>query len=229
MGLLDQYNNLDKETQDSLGKTGTKINTAGAHLVTIESMQSIEDKRVKIVFKDASGLTAEYVGFTSNNDATKAEAAIKRTMSQLTNIVKATGNDLKTVLGKEQAGTETYKSGKTVDVVNYPAAKGKKLYIITYSEISADEKDASKTWVRQEIDVFNFFDTKKRNGMEINSDAAEGTTMETVAEDAKARVEINYKNTNSAACQAKLQAMLSGVTPAGQNAPTSVPASDDDI
>ena len=53
MGLLDQYNNLDKETQDSLGKTGTKINTAGAHLVTIESMQSIEDKRVKIVFKDA--------------------------------------------------------------------------------------------------------------------------------------------------------------------------------
>ncbi len=231
MSLMNEFNSLSKEEQDSLGKTGSKINKSGAHLVTIESMVEYDESRVKIVFKDSSGMTAEYTGFLKTNDPAKIEGTMKRTLSQLTNICRAAGTELKKVSASGKPGTETKKNGDSMDVIRYTAIQGKKLNIITYTEITADDKDANKAWVNQAVDVFKFFDTKKRNGLEISSDAEVGETMEAAAAEAQSRIEIYYKHTGNKACQTKLaQLQESSYAASGTtNAPTSQPENDDDI
>ena len=228
---MNEYNSMSKEEQDSLGKTGSKISKSGAHLVTVDSMTEYDESRVKIIFKDSNNMTVEYVGFLTSKDPSKLEATVKRVMSQLTNICKAAGTDLKKVLASGKPGTETKKNGDTMDVTKYTAIAGKKLHIITYTEISADDKDANKAWANQVVNVFQFFDTKKRNGVEISADAEVGTTMETAAEEAQARFEINYKHTANKACITKLAQLQesSYVASGTTNAPTSQPESDDDI
>ena len=231
MGLLDTYNNLTTEQQQALGKSSSKINKPGTHLVTIEKFCVIDDSRVKVDFKDASGLTIDYTGFLTNKDPSKVEATVQRVMSQLTSMCNAAGLELKKVLSKSTIGTETTKAGKDMSVESYPTAVGKKLYITTYTEIEQDDKDANKAWARQVVDVFNFFDTKKRNGLEIQTDVDEGTTMEDTDASAKTRFEINYKCTNSPACITKLAQLTEAnyVASGTTNAPTSQPESDDDI
>lgn len=227
MGLQELYNEMSEEQKAGLGKSSSKINTAGTHLVTIESMKVIDDKRVRVDFKSESGQTIDYTGFLTASDPSKVEATVNRVMSQLAAMCTAAGTNIKSVLAKSVAGSETYSTG-TVTTEEYPAIKGKKLYITTTTQIEADDKDANKCWVKQEIDVFKFFDTKKRNGLEISSDAEVGTTMESADAEAKKTFKIHYKHTANKACQAKL-AELQG----GQYAPTTTsaqaPVADDEI
>ena len=231
MSLLEAYNSMTAEEQGALGKQtgGTKINTAGTHLVEIVDFKVIDSSRVKIDFKDESGKTIDYTGFLTNKDPEKLEATRLRVMNQIGAICIAAGLNLKSVLSKSTIGTETYKSG-TVPTEEYPTAKGKKLYITTYTELEPDDKDPKKVWQRQVIDVFKFFDTKQRNGLEIANDVDAGVTMDAADAEAKARFEINYKHTNNPACQAKLAELLGGQytntasTPAAQ-----APVSDDEI
>ena len=227
--LLQAYNNLTAEEQSALGKQtgGTKINTAGTHLVEIVDFKVIDGTRVKIDFKDELGKTIDYTGFLTNSDPSKVEATVNRVMNQIGAICIAAGLNLKSVLSKSTNGTETFKSG-TVPTEEYPTAKGKKLYITTYTELEPDDKDPKKVWQRQVIDVFKFFDTKKRNGLEIANDIDAGLTMEATDAEAKARVEINYKHTNNPACQAKL-AELAGSKYTGPAAASQAPVSDEEI
>ena len=230
MGLLDKYNNLTTEQQNALGKTSSKISKPGTHLVTIEKFCVIDDSRVKVDFKDASGLTIDYTGFLTNKDPSKVEATVQRVMSQLTSMCNAAGLELKKVLSKSTIGTETTKAGKDMSVESYPTAVGKKLYITTYTEIEQDDKDANKAWARQVVDVFKFLDVKKRTGLEIQTDADEGLTFEATNEEAKTRFEINYKHTNSPACIAKLaQLTEANYVSNGTSTAVQAPDNDDDI
>jgi hypothetical protein len=229
MGLLEAYNNLTAEEQSALGKQtgGTKINTAGTHLVEIVDFKVIDGTRVKIDFKDELGKTIDYTGFLTNKDPSKVEATVNRVMNQIGAICIAAGLNLKSVLSKSTNGTETFKSG-TVPTEEYPTAKGKKLYITTYVELEPDDKDPKKVWQRQVIDVFKFFDIKKRNGLEIANDIDEGLTMEVTDAEAKSRVEINYLHTNNPACQAKLAELVGGKY-TGPAATSQAPVSDEEI
>ncbi|RLC84435.1 MAG: hypothetical protein DRI37_09110 [Chloroflexi bacterium] len=132
-------------------------------------------------------------------------------MNMLAQMCTAAGMDLKSVLAKSTTGSVTYGSG-TVPTEEYPTIKGKKLYITTYTEVEADAKDAKKTWDRQVVDTFKFFDTKKRNGLEISSEADEGTTMEDADAEAKLRVEAAYKSRSNPAVQARVAVLLGGKT-----------------
>ena len=211
MSLKDLYNELSEESKASLGKGSSKITQSGTHLVTIESMMVIDESRVKVDFKNASGQTIDLTGFLTDEDHAKQKAKVKRVMNMLAQMCTAAGVDLKSVFAKSVTGTVDYKSG-TVSTEEYPTIRGKKLYITTYTEVEADQRDIKKTWDRQVVDSFKFFDTKKRNGLEISSEADEGTTMEAADEEAKSRVEAAWRSRNNAAVQARVAVLLGGKT-----------------
>lgn len=206
--LLNAYNEMSTEQQESLGKGGSKINQAGCHLVTVDSFMVIDESRAKIEFKNAAGQTIDYTGFLTNQDPAKVEAAVQRVMSTIARICTAAGTDIKKVLSKSNSGTITTQKG-TSATEEYPGLKGKKLYITTTTSIEGDDKDPNKVWVKQEIDTRHFFDVKKRSGLEISSNVDEGQTMEGVEAEARNTFNIHYKWTASVACQTKL-AQLSG-------------------
>jgi len=226
--LSDLYNEMSAEAQSSLGKGSSKISTAGCHLVTVESMMVIDDSRVKIDFKNAGGQTIDLTAFLTNKDPAKVEATVNRVMNQLAQVCVAAGTDLKKVLAKSVNGSVEYRSG-TVPTVEYPSIKGKKLYITTNTVVEGDNKDATKTYVKQEIDGFKFFDTLKRNGLEISSDAPEGTTMEAADAEAKKTFSVGYKFQSNPACQAKLAQIQGGSVPASQTAAAQTEVADDEI
>lgn len=229
MSLLSMYNEMSAEQQASLGKVSSKVNTAGVHLVSVESMKVIDGSRVKVEFKTDSGQMIDYTDFLSSKDPSKAEATVTRVMNRLTHMCNAIGVPLKTVLAKSVAGTETYKTG-TVPTEEYPMVRGKKLYITTTSEIEADDKDANKVWVRQIVDTFNFFDVKKRNALEISTNVDEGKTMEAADAKAKTTFVINFKHTANKACQAKLAELAGGqYAPTSSSAPAQTAIADDEI
>ena len=211
MGLKSLYNEMSEDSKANLGKGSSKINTAGTHLVTVDSMMVIDDSRVKVEFKNGAGQTVDLVGFLTSKDPSKQEAVVARVMNMLAQMCTAAGTELKSVLAKSVNGSVDYKSG-TVPTEEYPTIKGKKLYITTYTEVEADGKDPKKTWDRQVVDSFKFFDTKKRNGLEISSDADEGTTLEDADAEAKGRVEASWKSQANPAVQARVATLLGGKT-----------------
>jgi len=210
MSLMSLYQEMSDEDKASLGKGSSKINVSGCHLVTVGSLMVIDDSRVKAEFKNASGQTAEWVGFLTSKDPSKQEAVTSRVMGVIKQLCIAAGLSMEKVLAKSTIGSVTYKSG-SVPTEEYPLLKGKKLYITTTTELEADQKDANKVWLHQVIDPYKFFDTKKRNGLEISSEADEGTTMEAADAEAKTKVEISWQSRSNAACVAKLAQMQSGV------------------
>jgi hypothetical protein len=227
MSLLNLFNNMSAEEQAGLGKVSSKINTPGVHLVTIDSMKVIDGSRVKVEFKTDAGQMIDYTDFLTNKDPSKVEATVTRVMNRLTHMCNAAGMNLKSVLSKSTVGTETYQSG-TVATEEYPAIKGKKLYITTTSEIEPDQKDTNKVWVRQVVDTFNFFDIKKRNALEISTNVDEGQTLDAADAKAKTTFEINYRHTANKAAIAKL-AELSGGQYTPSSAPVQTTVADDEI
>jgi len=219
---------MDDSQKENLGKGSSKISAPGVHLVTIESMMVIDSSRVKTVFKNAAGQEIELVGFLTNKDPSKVEASVARVMNILAQMCTAAGTDIKKVLSKSNIGSVTYKSGD-VPTEEYPSIKGKKLYITTTTSVEGDDKDANKVWVKQEIDSYKFFDTKKRNGLEISSDADEGVTMEAADAEAKTTFNIHYKYTNNKACQVKLAQLQGGATVPNTAAGSTEDISDEDI
>ena len=207
MSLKSLYNEMSEDAQKSLGKGSSKINKPGTHLVTVKSMMVIDDSRVKVEFENGAGQIQELVGFLTSKDPSKQEATVARVMNMLAQMCTAAGMELKSVLAKSVTGSVTYKSG-SVPTEEYPTIKGKKLYITTYTEVEADGKDPKKTWDRQVVDSFKFFDTKKRNGLEISSEADEGTTMDAANDEAKARVEAAWKSQSNPAVQARVATLL---------------------
>jgi len=201
--LLEAYNELPQETKNNLGKVSSIINKPGVHSVKVKDMRVEDGKFLKIDFEDALGQTATYVGFLKANDKEKQESTTARVMNQLTAICNAAGVERNKVLANTVEDSITY-GDKTVQAVRYPSIVGKNLYITTYTEIQADSKNAEKAWKVQVVDTFKFFDTRKRNALEIAENAEVGKTLEQVDEEAKSRVEIKYSDQNNKACKALL-------------------------
>ena len=236
--LLEQYNDLSKDQQSSLGQVSSRIRTAGCHLVEIDSMFEIDGNRVKIDFKDATGATVDYTGFLETKDKDGNVIPNSRTLNQLTFICNAIGLDLGSVLARGKATTLDFKKG-TVDATEFPSVKGKKLYVTTTTEVEVDNQNPDKVYVKQALDPYKFFDSKKRNALEIASKADEGVTMEAADLEAKAKMEVAYKSQGNPAAEAKLLELQeragvnSGASTVGQiqtnAAATAVPQNADDI
>lgn len=203
------YTSLTQEDKDKLGKVGSGIRTSGCHLVAITEVVEVDENRVEAYFKTKGGETAKWTGWLESDEkgpdgkATGNKIPNQRTMNTLTFICNATGMKLNQVLSKTVNGTREQKSG-SVPTVTFTALTGKELYITTSTLIEGDKKDAAKVYVKQDVDGFKFFDSKKRNAIEIASNAPEGLTMEAADLEAKDKIEVGYQFTGNDACQRKL-------------------------
>ena len=61
--ILNVMNNMSDEDKARLGRSGTKINTDGSHLVTITEAYEIDNQRFCLTVEDAEGKTANWTGF----------------------------------------------------------------------------------------------------------------------------------------------------------------------
>ena len=229
-----------KETLDSLGKESTAIKTAGVHEVTIKAAYNTSGTKdgaewnsITVEFENDAGETARLSEFFAvakdgTQDAIdKANRTNTRIMNIMTRLAKSAGiPDIKAATSGFQESTDD--KGRTITA--YPKFKGKKVNIVTFTEISADIKDPSKVYVSQTVDTAKFLDKDGKDGM--GRDCIEAYTAE-----AKTKIEIEYRSqTNPAAISklATLQEQSMGVAPtqplAGMpSANQPAASSDDDI
>ena len=232
-----------KETLDSLGKESSGIKTPGVHAVSIISAYNTSGTKdgnewnsVTVEFETENGETARLSEFfavpktNSQEDIDKANRTNTRIMNVMTRLAKAVGiPDIKVATSGYQESTDD--KGRTVTA--YPKFKNKKLNIVTYTEISADQKDPSKVYVTQTVDANKFLDKDGKDGLGRDS-------VESFNAEAKARFEIAYRDQTNPACISKLatlQEQSMGHAPAAATQPltgmptASTPAAsnDDDI
>lgn len=201
-------NDATKEQLESLGKESTAVREAGAHLVTIKSAYTTKGEKngnpwnsMTVEFETKSGETVrlgEFFGNPKDNsqaEVDKANKANTRVMSIMTRLAKAVGiPDLKVATAGMIESTDA--KGNTTSI--YPKFAGKKLNIITTTIIEGDDKDSTKTYVKQEIDTSKFLDKDGKDAMGRDC-------LETLDAEAKAKLEIGYKFTQNIACIKKLQ------------------------
>ena len=56
-------NNMSEKDKEKLGRVGTKINTDGAHLLTIVEAYEIDNQRFYLKCEDSEGKTVDWTGF----------------------------------------------------------------------------------------------------------------------------------------------------------------------
>ena len=231
-----------KETLDSLGKESTGIKTPGVHEVTIKvayNTSGVKDgaewNSITVEFENEAGETARLSEFfavaksQSQDDIDKANRTNTRIMNIMTRLAKSIGiPDIKAATSGFQESTDD--KGRTI--TTYPKFKGKKVNIVTFTEISADQKDPSKVYVRQIVDANKFLDKDGKDGM--GRDCIEAYTAE-----AKAKIEIEYRSQSNPAAISKLatlQEQALGVAPqatqqqlTGMPSATPTASGDDDI
>lgn len=202
--LAQLANEQTKEQLEGLGKESNSIRTAGCHLATITSMYSTDGgtwKSLTVEFETETGETArlsEFFGIpksSSAEDVEKANKANTRIMSIITKLGKLVGiPDIK--VGTAGAQSSTDDKGRTTEV--YPKYAKKQLYITTSTVISADSKDSSKVYVKQEVNPNKFLDKTGKDGMGRD-------VLESYTEEAKASIEIAYNDQGNMACLQKQQ------------------------
>lgn len=201
--LANMYSGMSAEDKEKLGRASNKIRTAGTHLVSIVEAAEIDNNRIRIDFKTDSGEIIDWTGWLNSKDENGNEIPNIRTMNQLTFICNAAGVKLPAVLGKTINTTKEFKNG-SVPAVEFPVLAGKKLYVTTSTIIEGDKDNDTKVYVKQDIDPFKFFDTKKRNALEIQANIPEGLTMDAADAEAKEKIEVAYKFLGNEACERKL-------------------------
>jgi len=219
-----------KEELDQLGKQSNAIKTSGAHLVEILSVYNTTgDKNgnpwtsITVDMKTEIGETIQISEFYGNaksasqEDIDKAERANVRLMSIMTRLAKSAGiPDLKAATAGHQVGSDA----KQRETVTYPKFSKKKLYIVSTTEISADHKDPTKTYVKQIVDTNKFLDKDGKDAMGRDC-------IESFAAEAKTKIEIAYGHTANTSCLvalAKEQEKALGSAPAATAPLNGMPA-----
>lgn len=193
--FLSKVAELSGEEAKNLGNQSAAIKDAGCHDLVIKKMFVTEGptwESITVDFATASGETISYSGFvgvakdTSPEAVEKAEAQTKRTMGDISRIIKAAGiPDIKTATAK--TATEVDERGRAITVFTEPA--NKKLVGTTYTLIDGQKKDnqilPDKVFVKQELDTFKFLTKDGKNGLGRDS-------REAFEAEAKQRVEIAY-------------------------------------
>ena len=193
--FLSKAAELSGEEAKNLGNQSAAIKEAGCHDLVIKKMYVTEGgtwESITVDFATAQGETISYSGFvgvakdTSAEAIEKAEAQTKRTMADISRIIKAAGiPDIKIATAK--TATEVDEKGRTITVLTEPA--NKKLVGTTYTTIDGQKKDGQvlpdKVFVKQELDTFKFLTKDGKNG--LGRDSREAFDAE-----AKQRIEIAY-------------------------------------
>lgn len=223
MSIITQImGNMSDEDKARLGRTGTKINTDGAHLVTITEAYEIDNQRFCLTVEDAEGKTANWTGFFKQKVGKDKDGAVKageysvngvktyldtegaeydnlRTIGSIKNLWKIVGNDEAQFGAGIQAGTVTFSQAGTKAVENWTALVGKQFTVITSFLITLD-KDGKRSWRNQSMNMDALFNAAGLSQAEVDAGKTEPVAINAVVEQAKANPAIEYKNRNNKVC-----------------------------
>lgn len=220
--ILNTLGNMSEEDKAKLGRIGTKINTDGAHLVTIVEAYEIDNQRFYLKVEDAEGKTADWTGFFKQKvgkdekglvkageysvngiktylDTEGAEYDNLRVFGQIKNLWKIVGNDEAKFGAGIEAGTVTFAKAGVKAIENWKGLVGKKLTIITSYLITLDE-DGKRAWRNQAINMDALFTAEGLSQAEKDAGKTEPVAINAAINAAKANASIEYKNRNNKIC-----------------------------
>ena len=220
--ILNVMNNMSDEDKARLGRSGTKINTDGSHLVTITEAYEIDNQRFCLTVEDAEGKTANWTGFFKQKvgkddkgvvksgeysvngvktflDTEGAEYDNLRTIGNIKNLWKIAGNDEAKFGEGIAAGTVTFAKAGTKAVENWNGLVGKQFTAVTSFLITLDQ-DGKRAWRNQDLNMDAMFNKEGLSQAEADAGKTEPVAINAAVTQAKANPTIEYKNRNNKIC-----------------------------
>jgi hypothetical protein len=224
--ILSVMNNMSDEDKARLGRSGSKINTDGAHLVTIVEAYEIDNQRFCLKVEDAEGKSAEWTGFfkmkvTKDDkgvvkageysvngiktylDTEGAEYDNLRAIGQIKNLWKIVGNNEAQFGAGIKPGTVTFSKAGTKAVENWTGLVGKKFTCVTSYLVTLDA-DGKRAWRNQAINMDALFTAAGLSQTEVDAGKTEGVALDAAVAAAKANAAIEFKNKNNKICMQEL-------------------------
>ena len=208
--LNNLLNNLSDTEKNKLGKSGSKINMAGSHAVSVVSAfeGSYEGKpNFSVTFETADGRNVEWTGYLTSKVGKDNEGKVKagmysvngvqtqldnegdefdnlKTIGIIKNLWKITGLPEAEFGSGIQSGTvKSYGKDITADV--WTSLVGKQLTIVTSFEVSADKKDHKTTWRSQKVSMTNLFNKDGLSQFELDEGKTEAKAINVAVKTAK--------------------------------------------
>lgn len=220
--ILSTIGNMSEADKARLGRTGTKINTDGSHLVTIVDAYEIDSQRFYLKVEDAEGKTADWTGFFKQKvgkddkgvvkageysvngvkvflDTEGAEYDNLRVFGQIKNLWKIVGNDEAKFGEGIVPGTVTFSKAGTKAIEKWTGLIGKKLTIVTSYLVTLDA-DGKRAWRNQDINMDALFTAEGLSQAEKDAGKTEPVAIDAAVTAAKANANIEYKNRNNKIC-----------------------------
>lgn len=233
--ILNAVGNMSEADKAKLGTTGTKINTDGAHLLTIVDAY-------EVTWESAKGTFPSFVLKCENAEGKEIEwsAILKQKVGKdpKTGEVRAgeySVNGVKTYLDDENAEYDnlraigqinnlwkitgldaaTFGQGIQPGTVQFKNAGAKqverwsalvgKQFTGITSFLVTLDQDGKRAWRNQELNMGALFNKDKLSQAEVDSGKTEPVAIEAAIEAAKANAKIEYKNRDNKICMQELQ------------------------
>lgn len=243
---------LSEADKAKLGKTGTKVNTDGAHLLTITEAYEIASEggkypRFVLKMEDGEGKEIDWTGFLKQKVGKDDKGVVKageysvngvktyldvegaeydniRVIGQINNLWKVCGLDVAQFGSGIVAGTVTFPDKGTQAVENWTALIGKKFTGVSSFLISLN-KEKTKAYRNQAINMDALFTEAGLSLAEVESGKTEGTALPVAVTAAKAAAGIKFSDRANKLCIQELKLVQgAGTIPATESAPANTPA-----
>lgn len=232
---------MSEKDKEKLGRVGTKINTDGAHLLTIVEAYEIDNQRFYLKCEDSEGKTVDWTGFLKQKvgkdkdnvvkageysvngvkvylDNENAEYDNLRVIGQINNLWKICGLDPKQFGAGIVPATITFPKAGTKQIERWQTLIGKQFTGITSFLVTLDE-DGKKAWRNQDLNMDALFTKARLSQAEVDSGKTEPVAIEAAIAAAKANPSIEFKNKNNKICMQELQLIRgAGKAPVAEDA-----------
>jgi len=247
---------MSQADKDRLGKGGTKINTDGAHKLTITEAYEIVSEggkypRFVLKMEDGEGKGIDWTGFLKSTvgkskdgkvqvgeysvngvktylDTEGAEYDNIRVIGQISNLWKVVGLDPAQFGAGVVPGTVTFPNKGSQAVENWTSLIGKEFTGVSSFLISLDAAK-TKAYRNQEVNMDALFNKEGLSLAEIESGKTEGTALDAAVVAAKANAKIKHSDKANKLCINELKIIQgAGKVPSTEKAVTGAVETEED-
>jgi len=245
-------NSMSEVDKAKLGKSGTRINTDGSHLLTITEAYEIASEggkypRFVLKAEDSEGKSIDWTGFLKQTVGKDDKGAVKageysvdgvktyldtegaeydniRVIGQINNLWKVCGLDAAQFGAGVVAGTVTFPDKGTQSCENWTALIGKKFTGVSSFLISLDQAK-TKAYRNQDLNMDTLFTATGLSLAEVEAGKTEGTALASAVTAAKAAAKIKHSDKMNKLCIQELKLVQgAGTVPTTESAPANTPA-----
>lgn len=240
-------NNMSEKDKEKLGKTGTKLNIDGEHLLTIIEAYEIDNQRFYLKAEDSEGKTVDWTGFLKQKVGENNEKVVKageysvngvkvyldnkdaeydnlRVIGQINNLWKICGLDPKQFGAGIVPSTIQFANAGVKNIERWSAFIGKQFTGVTSFLVTLDQ-EGKKAWRNQDLNMDALFTKARLSQAEVDSGKTEPVAIEAAITAAKANPSIEYKNRTNKICIQELALIRgAGKAPVAEDATKTIDA-----